>query len=291
MNIGFKSVHPVASFIFFVAVFLLCLASENPIILFIGILGGVVYELKLKGKKALLFILKFILPLIVLITIFNGFFNHYGVTVLFVMRNGNNFTLEALVYGFVSSLKISGMLLWLNCFNEIITEDKIIFLFGRFSPRIALVISMVLRFISLIGKQSNEIVRAEKGIGNNGENLNFIDKVKCASRRLSVLTSWTLEKGIDTSESMIARGYGLKGRTSYNNYIFTLRDGIISLFSIATMVLLVIFSDKVNSSYNPVIDIPAVDTFSIGLFIFILIVVFIPTMFDLRDERLWIISK
>lgn len=291
MNIGFKLVHPVTSFLFFIFAFLLCLVSTNPIVLFVCILGGIIYAFKLKGKKILSFLLKFILPLIVLITVFNGIFSHYGVTILFVMRNGNNFTLEALVYGFMSSLKITGMFLWLNSFNEIITEDKIIFLFGRFSPRIALVISMVLRFIGLIGKQSSEIIKAEKGIGNSRGNLNFIGKIKCVARRLSVLTSWTLEKGIDTSDSMIARGYGLKGRTSYNSYIFSLKDGIITFFSVSGVVVLFTFSDKITASYNPVIDIPAVDIFSVMIFIFLFLVVLIPTFFDLREERLWLISK
>ena len=291
MNIGFKSLHPITAFIFFVFAFIFCLSATNPVILVIVFMSGFIYDLKLQRKKAIFFVIKFILPFVVLITVFNGLFSHYGVTVLFTMPNGNSFTLEAIVYGFISAIRIAGMLLWLNCFNEIVTSDKIIYLFGRFSPKTALIISMVLRFIPLIRNQSAEITKAEKGIGNAAVSHSFIIKIKSVSRRLSILISWTLEKGIDTSDSMRARGYGLKGRTSYSAYIFSLTDISAILFSFSALVMNFVFADKLSCSYNPIIAIPPFNILSVVLVFVYTSILMMPLIYDLWEEKRWSISE
>lgn len=291
MNFGFKGLHPATNLIFFIFAFFISLTSSNPILLIICFVCAAAYAFKLQGKKIMSYIFKFIVPFIFLIAIFNSLFSHYGVTVLFVMKNGNNFTLESLVYGFVSGIKIGSMLLWLESFNEILTGDKIIFLFGRFSPKLSLVMSMVLRFIPLIRSQAQEIIKAEKGIGQSIESGNFIKKMRILSRRLSILVSWTLEKGIDTSDSMRARGYGLKGRTSYNDYLFSLTDGLaIFTFSFATALSLIL-SGKLQATYNPIIYVSPINTASICLIVFFAFVLLLPLIFDLREEKIWSTSK
>ena len=101
MQLGFKSVHPISAFVFFVFAFVLSMTASHPLLLAVSFITGLIYDIKLSGKKAVSFFLKVILPMVFLITFFNGIFSHYGVTVLFKIPNGNNFTLEALVFGFV----------------------------------------------------------------------------------------------------------------------------------------------------------------------------------------------
>lgn len=291
MNMGFKSVHPFSAFIFFVFAFILSMTASHPALLGLCLLSGLVYDIKLNGKKALSFFLKFIIPMMLLITVLNAVFSHYGVTVLFTMHNGNSFTLEALVFGFVFSLRTASALLWLDCFNEIITSDKFIFLFGRVSPKAALVISMVLRFIPLIRSQSEDIKKAEKGVGNLPTEADFISKVRHSARRLSILISWTLEKGIDTSDSMRARGYGLLGRTSYNSYIFSLKDLLMLILSLACVAGLFIANESLKATYNPIIDVPMPDVFSVIIIVVFIINLLLPTVYDLWEERKWSISN
>lgn len=290
MKIGFRTLHPVTNLIFFLFAFVFCLTNTNPFALSVSFVCGAVYGMKLQKKRIISYILKFILPMILLITAFNGIFSHYGETVLFAVGN-SNFTAEALVYGFVSAVKLASMLLWLESFNENVSNDKITFLFGRFSPRIALIISMVLRFIPLIREQSYEIAKAEKGIGNAPESVGFTGKMRSASRRLSVLVSWTLEKGIDTSDSMRSRGYGLKGRTMYNSYRFTLTDALLTLVSLSAAVLTFVTYKRLYSSYNPVIDIPVTDVFSVVVIVFFAAVLLMPFIVDLREEKKWSTSQ
>lgn len=291
MQTGFKSVHPISAFAFYVFAFVMSMTASHPFLLAFSFIAGLVYDIKLSGKKAVLFLLKVILPMICLITLFNGIFSHYGVTVLFKMHNGNNFTLEALVFGFVFSIRTAAALFWLNSFNEIITSDKFVFLFGRVSPKIALVVSMVLRFIPLVRSQSEEIKKAEKGVGNLPTDKDFIGKIRHGARRLSILISWTLEKGIDTADSMKARGYGLSGRTSYNSYSFNLKDALFLIFTLVATVMFVFVGINHKANYNPVIDIPMPDILSSSFFLFIALVLLMPTFYDLREDRKWLISK
>ena len=291
MQLGFKSVHPISAFVFFVFAFMLSMTASHPLLLAVSFITGLTYDIKLSGKKAVSFFLKVILPMVFLITFFNGIFSHYGVTVLFKIPNGNNFTLEALVFGFVFSIRTASALLWLNSFNEIITSDKFIFLFGRISPKTALVISMVLRFIPLVRSQSEEIKKAEKGVGNLPTEKDFIGKIRHGARRLSILISWTLEKGIDSADSMKARGYGLTGRTSFNSYPFTLEDTLFLMLSLIASVMFFYVGAEYKAGYNPVIDVPMPDNLSLIFIIFIALVLLLPTFYDLREEIKWSISK
>lgn len=291
MELGFKGLHPVTSFTFFLFTFLLSIFSTSPYLLFLCFLCALLYDIKLRKKAALSYFFKFILPFILLITTFNGIFNHYGVTVLFVMKNGNSFTLEAIAYGLVSAIRLAAVLLWLDCFNEIVTSEKIIFLFSRFSPRTALTLSMVLRFIPLIRNQSKEIIKAEKGIGNGLNAVSLKGKLKTVTRRLSILVSWTLEKGIDTSFSMKARGYGLKKRTFYNDYMFLLKDGLFLLSVLFSAVISVLFKERLIASYNPVISIPPFDGITALICVLFLFVLLSPAIYDLKEEKLWSTSK
>lgn len=291
MQTGFKSVHPISAFAFYVFAFVLSMTASHPFLLAVSFIAGLVYDIKLSGEKSFLFLLKVILPMICLITLFNGIFSHYGVTVLFKMHNGNNFTLEALIFGLVFSIRTASALLWLNSFNEIITSDKFIFLFGRVSPKIALVISMVLRFIPLVRSQSEKIKKTEKGIGNLPTDKNFIGKIRHGARRLSILISWTLEKGIDSADSMKARGYGLPDRTSYNNYRVNFKDALFLICTLVASGMFVFVGSNYKASYNPVIEIPIPDTLSSIFIILIALVLLLPTLYDLQEDRKWSISK
>ncbi len=291
MEIGFKALHPVSAFLFFVFSFLVTLCFSHPLIIVTSLLCALIYDIKLHGKKSAKSFFLFILPLIILITAFNFFISHYGVTTLYEFQSGNRLTLESLVYGLVFGLKASAVFLWLNCFNEIITADKFIFLFGRFSPRTALVISMILRFIPLLRSQSKEIETSRKGLGIDSKTGKLFERLSNSIHSISILITWILESAIDTSDSMSARGYGLKGRTSYNKYIFTFSDGLFSASAILIPACLFLFRHNFYAVYNPVIEITPPSVFGFIVFAVFLIYSILPFVYDLWEERLWSTSR
>ena len=66
---------------------------------------------------------------------------------------------------------------------------------------------MVLRFIPMMIKRWREIHEAQIGMLCT-QNTGMIPKAKQFTKELSILISWSLENSIDTSVSMVSRGYG-----------------------------------------------------------------------------------
>lgn len=67
----------------------------------------------------------------------------------------------------------------------------------------------------------------------------YVDKLRSAVRVFSAMLTWALENAIDTGDSMKARGYGLKGRSHFALFRFTLRDAL--LLSAAALLLTLVF--------------------------------------------------
>lgn len=80
-----------------------------------------------------------------------------GVTPLFYLSNGNAVTKEALTFGFYASVMFSAVILWFECFNVVMTSDKLLCLFGRLSPSVSLLLSMALRFVPKFGRKIRSI--------------------------------------------------------------------------------------------------------------------------------------
>lgn len=282
---GLKNAHPAVSFLYFLFVFVLSLVMNHPFLNVINLVAACACDLYLRGKKAFRAVLLLVLGLLLVLPLINGLFNHYGVTVLFTMKNGNNFTLEALVYGLFVAVKFASVMMWLDCFNEVIDSDKFIFLFGRLSPKTALLISMTLRFIPLLRNGYAQIEKARKGIGFSSADKKLRKRLKNSVHTLSILITWVLESAIDTSYSMKARGYGLKGRTSYNQYIFTNTDALETAAITVLFALSCLSVFGLKALYNPIIEIDSPKkTEYISLLFFLLLCAF-PFAADIKEAK------
>ena len=71
----------------------------------------------------------------------------------------------------------------------------------------------------------------------------------------NTLITWSLESSMETSISMESRGYGLKGRTSFNRFRFTLKDAftIIIMLVCFVMAIIPIAGRKLAVYYLPMI--------------------------------------
>lgn len=144
---SFYSVHPTVNMVFFITVMLTTALVLHPVLTGISFISALIYMVFLKGRKAVVFGLAFVLPLILAVAVINPLFNHGGVTVLFYLNNGNAITLEAVLYGVNSACMFAALVMWFYCLNCVMTSDKYVYLFGRAIPALSLVFSMVLRFI------------------------------------------------------------------------------------------------------------------------------------------------
>ena len=139
---------------------------------------------------------------------------------------GNPVTLEAILYGLCSAASLVAVIVWFSCYNKVITSDKFLYLFAKFTPAAALLITMTVRMISKLKTHLQAIAKAQHAIGLDQNTGNVLQRVKKGMRILSILLNWSLEDGIETADSMKARGYGLKARSTFSLFKFDKRDGL-----------------------------------------------------------------
>jgi len=220
MKNGFSALHPATTFFFFLVVLLITMVFLHPVTLVLSFLAAITFSIRLDAKKAIKLIFGMCLPIAVIWTVVNPLINNEGLTPLLYI-NGMAYTQEALVYGAVTGIMFSAVLLWFSCFNHVMTTDKLLFLFSRFFPAISLMLSMILRFIPRYTAQAEQIADARRGIGRSVDEGNVIRRAKNGGGLMLILTQWSMENAIDTADSMNARGYGAARRTRFQSYRFT----------------------------------------------------------------------
>ena len=234
---AFEDHDPIAIAVYFLTVSGIVMFCMDPIIVFLSLFGALMFWFVRNGAEGLGTHFGFF-GLFLLMALINPLVSHNGMTVLFVI-NDTPITLEALIYGIVMSGAIIAVLYWFRSFTRIMTSDKLLYLFGRLSPKLALVLSMGLRYVPLFVRQSKKIKATQKTLGLYKDG-NAIDRVKGGARVFSVMLTWALENGIVTADSMAARGYGVGKRSNYSVFRFKGSDaclvGIVLLLFILTAV-------------------------------------------------------
>lgn len=225
--------HPMVVLTYFLTILLIAMFVSNPMISLLALLGGFLFCATQLSRRETWTELKFYIPLFLLMAITNPLFSHNGVTPLFFM-NGNAVTLEAIVYGAAIAVMVLAVLSWGKGFSRVMTSDKIVYLFGRAIPQLALVLSMSLRYIPMLRRQAGQIRRAQKVAGMYSAD-SYFDRLKSTFRVVSALIGWSLEQAVETSRAMRARGYGLKGHTTYSNYTFRPTDAALLILAAALL--------------------------------------------------------
>lgn len=264
-------------------VIVLTLVFSSSVYGVLSLICAAVYLARLKGKNALLFVLKFIIPIVLLAAVFNMLFSHYGSTVIFTVKE-ISFTLEALTAGFLTGIMIGAVTVWFFAYNEIITADKFMALFGGFAPNLALLFSMILRFIPLMIKTANEIKDAHTGMGYETKG------VKNTLTRFSALISISLERSIETADTMKARGFGTKNRGFYSAFYFRKADFAALVFIIVLLIYLFVAcsADMAQITFDPVIKMNGINILSVVLFASFSL---FPLVADLTEDFKWLLLK
>ncbi len=249
--------HPAAVILYFAAVFIVNMLTCHPAFICVSFISAFLFLLNLNGRAAVRFTFCRIMPLYAFAVLLGFLISSYGETALVTLNSGRALTLEALAGGAVMGGVAACLIMWFACAAKAVTFDKFSEVFGRFMPKGALLVSMILRFAPLYSAQLAETTAARQAAGLGGGE-GFAEKLKNSAAALSGVVTFSLEKSIDTSDSMRARGFGLKGKTSYSRFHFSVADAVLSvlsaLFLIAGAVPLI--SGAAEFSYNPVISLP-----------------------------------
>ena len=225
---AFSRRHPAASLSYFAAVITLAAFLRSPVCIALSFVCAISYALFLDPKRNARFLLTFCLPVFVLTAAINPLFNHRGITTLAVFSSGNALTLESIVYGAFSAMLLVAVLMWFAALSRVVTSDRIIWLFGRFAPSLALLVSMTIRFVPEFRRRFAAVRNARVALSReNGAKPNAALRLRDAFSSFSTVVTWSLESSIVTSESMRSRGYATGKRTSYSIFRFGFEDFLI----------------------------------------------------------------
>lgn len=224
MKDRFAQYHPLVNFLYFTLVLVFSMVLRHPLAQGISLLCACIYAVQAEGQRAVLFCLKWCLPVFLLTALFNPAFSHEGVTILLYLPTGNPLTLESILYGVSAGVLLVTVMVWFMNSSRVITSDKFIYLFGRVIPALSLVLSMTLRFIPKFKSQLAAVVEAQRSIGRDISQGSLLRRMKLAVSVLSIMITWALENAMDTADSMKGRGYGLPGRTAFSIYRLDDRD-------------------------------------------------------------------
>lgn len=289
----FTTYHPIINFLFFLGVIGTSMFITHPIYMAISFSAAFVYAVYQQGwKKTLKVNILFSLPMMILVAAINPMFNHYGVTILFYLNNGNPITLESMVYGVVMAGMLSEVVMWFSCYNKVMTSDKFIYLFGRVIPGLSLILSMCMRFVPKFINQAKVISNGQKCIGRDVTNGNVLKRAKNGITILSILVTWALENAIDTSDSMKARGYGLKGRSAFSIFSFDRRDKLLLIIEVLMLggIGIGVAQGFSFSRYNPRIVIGGMPATLESIICYIIFALFcyLPVILNIVENMKWI---
>ena len=232
----FDSYHPFLNLLFFVAVIAFTIWWTHPAFLAVSYICAFVYSIKLRGLRSLVLNVALI-PLALLWGVWFATNTHFGITVLGATVIGNNITLESLVFGIVQGFMLASVVMWLSCVFTVFTTDKVVYLLGRVSPRLSLMLAIVLRAVPVVADRSKRIGVAQRSIGAGAGQGNAYRRLVHVVHHISALITWSMDRFAEMAESMKSRGSRLRGRTAYSLYRFDNRDRSLTLFLVALITL------------------------------------------------------
>ncbi len=285
MKNAFAEHHPIVSFSYFFFVIAFSMTLLHPIFLAISVVVGIFYLLLIRGAKAWRLVFGFVLPIILLTTAINPLFNSRGATILGYLPNGNPLTLEAILFGLGTSLMLSAVIVWFACYGDIVTSDKFIYIFGKITPSLALVLSMIFRFVPRFKEQYRLVATARGGL----EEGNLLKRAKRAALVLSIMVTWSLENSVDTADSMRARGYGLEGRTAFSIYNMQKRDifALLAVLLSSAYLIAGLATKNLTFDYYPTMSGTSFSPYTASLFAVYIFLLTLPITIGILEEYKW----
>ena len=278
---AFYKLHPLTKGAFFLCAFVLTLSVNHPVLSALSLCFALLY-IGVSSGRAFFASLRFCVPVVALVGLFNMLFAHYGMTPLFTVGN-TDFTLEALCYGLNQGMVMAAVMLWFRALSYVQDSAETAYLL-RFAPKLALLFSMVLGFLPRFHAKLGDIRDAQAGL-RGGAKQDMKSRLKTALQNLSGLVTYALESSIVTADLMEARGFRQRA-VSYARYRMTLRDVayLILIFLCFAYILYAVIAGRMKFLFEPVIAYRSNDILTI---IFFTVLMSLPSAVELWEVLLW----
>ena len=282
----FGTLHPAVSMCYFVCVIGLTLACPHVVTVLLSLLGSTLFNLAPRGRKAFGRTMRFVLPMFLLVCIGNPLVNHRGVTMLCLLFN-QWITLEAIVYGVVTACSLAAIILWFGCYQEVMTSDKFLYLFGKVAPVTALLITSALRFIPQMQQNAAQIKQSRAMLQDNSPRL--FQKLAHAVQNLSALLGMSMENAVQTADSMKARGFGARRRTTFHLFRFDARDArtLALILMLSGICVVARCYGHGYMEYYPRITALTMGPSSMTMFILFAALMLLPSILEAKEAVVW----
>ncbi|WP_304093835.1 energy-coupling factor transporter transmembrane component T [Methanobrevibacter ruminantium] len=273
------SIHPGVYLLYYFIMVLFAFIFSDPYFV-VTFLALILVLITLQGVSSeLKNILKFYIPLSILILILNPLLNRTGAHKIYLWSNFF-VTYEAIAYGVIMTLALLIVILVFSSYNRSVSYQEMLYIFSKKLPIISMIIVMALRFIPLINSRAIEVQKLNNlknsGIemeidGDDTDDSNRVDldqfnsnintdydskivnklksnkrvaaiikEAKTLGKIMGITVSWSLEESMFTAKSMKARGYNATERTSYLSYKFGNADYAFIALIIVTVGIIIV---------------------------------------------------
>lgn len=231
----FSTVHPLLLLVYALGAPILTMCGRNPVFQAVACLCAVCINIFYLGGKGAREGSRGILVIFLVVSALNVILNPMGVTTICYIGT-RRLTMESLCYGVSNGLMLATVILWFRSFTAILPNQKFLYLFGRRFQKTGLLLSMILKMFPETRYKIHCIQFADDTLGYEGS-MSLRQKIARGMRHISVLLEWSMEDGIETADSMKARGYGEGLRTSYEEYPVTAYDKITGVVMFVTFAI------------------------------------------------------
>ena len=167
------------------------------------------------------------------------------------------------------------------------TSDKFLYLFGKPFPGTSLLITMTLRFIPQLQQNRREIRQSQAMLQEEGTRL--LQRLGSALRNLSVLLTMSMEAAVETADSMKARGYGAKRRTTFHLFRFDGRDArtLGLILAVAGICITARAFGHGYMEFYPAMTPVLLGSSSYTMFFFYAVLMFLPGILETKEAIRW----
>jgi energy-coupling factor transport system permease protein len=228
MNGGMNTFHPAVPFFFYAGGAVLIMVARHPVFLAAILLVLIGHSVVMDYGRTLRRWWGAIVLMSGFFLVITPLVNRRGTHILFYF-NGRPVLEEAVYQGVMTALSLAALLVLFLNYNQVITPEKFLFLFGKL-PQWALVATLAVRFVPELQRRLGDIQTVQRARGLSVTAGPLQARLKNGLALVQMLLTLSLEEALQTADSMKARGYGTGKRSQYNPYRFRPADRLALLF-------------------------------------------------------------
>ena len=241
-----KRYHPFVITLFVFTLIAWDTIISHPLIHILLFIMSWIYILEFPNMKVKS-ILKQNIFLMILTAVSHPFFQHRGIYILCFIWN-TPITWESILYGLDLGIMLAGIMNLFRIYSHMIYTDQILYMITKISCNAAILCSLSLRQLTSIKKQYEDIRYARSLMITKH---NWFSSIRENIAVVSMLITWLMESGVETSLSMRSRGYGERKRSIYQRYPIEKRDRRVLLFNVVCIILSVIGMHGISFWWYP----------------------------------------